>query len=146
MPQKTHYQDDLFILSVLVKTLDYCLSVEADQELFKEKIFNDIDFIDEKIRLFYSMLAQNSHLIERTEYLKLLDRITKDFLSSINDLVNKVYPCYEPYTDHIPGLIRMTGVLEPLRNDLLQTLKSATDGEIETELVSSDELSELLRI
>jgi hypothetical protein len=145
MPQKTHYQDDLFFLSVLAKTLDSGLSVEADPEYFRERVAGDIFFIDSSLRSFCEMLAQNSHLIERTEYLKLLERTTRSFSASIERLLAGGYPMSEAYEAYRP---QFKGILlgqKALLGELSEILRSTGQGENETDLVSSDELSELLR-
>lgn len=145
MPQKTHYQDDLFLLSVLTKTLDSGLAVEADPEYFRDRIAGDIFFIDSSLRNFSEMLAQNSHLIERTEYLKLLERTVRAFSVIVGRLVEGDYPmaaAYESYSPQLKGILQGQ---KALLFELSEALKTASQGGGETDLVSSDELSELLR-
>jgi len=145
MPQKTHYQDDLFLLSVLTKALDSGLAVEADPEYFRDRIAGDIFFIDSSLRNFSEMLAQNSHLIERTEYLKLLERTVRAFSVIVGRLVEGEYPmsaAYESYSPQLKGILQGQ---KALLFELSEALKTASQGGGETDLVSSDELSELLR-
>lgn len=145
MPQKTHYQDDLFFLSVLVKSLDSGLSVEADPEYFRERIAGDIFFIDSSLRGFGEMLAQNSHLIERTEYLKLLERTIRSFVASVERLVAGECPMSAAYETYHPQLKGILQGQKDLLGELSESLKVMGSGGGETDLVSSDELSELLR-
>ena len=145
MPQKTHYQDDLFLLSVLTKALDSGLAVEADPEYFRDRIAGDIFFIDSSLRNFSEMLAQNSHLIERTEYLKLLERTVRAFSVIVGRLVEGDYPMAAAYESYSPQLNGILQGQKALLFELSEALKTASQGGGETDLVSSDELSELLR-
>jgi hypothetical protein len=145
MSQKTHYQDDLFFLSVLTKALDAGLSVEADPEYFRERIAGDIFFIDSSVRSFSEMLAQNNHLIERTEYVKLLDRTARTFTSCLDRLLAGAYPMAEAYETYRPQFRGILLAQKALLSELGDILRAAGQGENETDLVSSDELSELLR-
>lgn len=145
MSQKTHYQDDLFILSVLVKSLEASLSVEADPEFYREHIAGDIIFVDATIRNFSGMLAQNSHLLDRTEYIKLLDRTARSFKAIIGKILDDEYPRADAYKSYAPQLAAVLREQEAIVQELGALLKSSADGESEVDLVSSDELSELLK-
>ena len=92
MPQMIHYQDDLFSLSVLVKSLDLILSTETDPDYFAERVGADIEFLDRSLRVFGSLLEQNTLLIERAEYLKLLERTVKSFLGVLERLSGSAWP------------------------------------------------------
>ncbi len=145
MSQKTHYQDDLFILSVLAKALDTSLSVEADPEYFQERIAGDLVFLDSTIRDFGEMLVQNSHLIERTEYVKLLERTARTFTGTVSRLLRGDYPMAGAYSEFAPQLAAIRQRQESTLVELERILKTSGEYESETDLVSSDELSELLK-
>lgn len=145
MPQKTHYQDDLFFLSLLARTLEAGLSVEADPEYFRERVEGDMRFIDGNLRNFGQMLAQSSHLIDRIEYLKLLERTSRSFTTCLQKLRDGAYPNAASYAADREGLAGLIAGQRALLAELDGLLRQAGQGENETDLVSSDELSELLR-
>jgi len=145
MPQKTHYQDDLFFLSLLARTLEAGLSVEADPEYFRERIEGDMRFIDGNLRSFGQMLAQSSHLIDRIEYLKLLERTSRTFTACLQKLRDGAYPNAAVYGGDRDSLNGLISGQRALLSELEKALSMSGQGESETDLVSSDELSELLR-
>lgn len=145
MPQKTHYQDDLFLLSVLVKSLEAGLSVEADAEYFRDRISGDIFFLDGSIRVFHGLLAQNAQLIERAEYLKLLERTARAFASIVDRLLAGRFPRAEDYSAYSAQFRSILEAQRAIVQDLAAVLQEADGGGSETDLVSQDELSELLR-
>ncbi len=145
MPQKTHYQDDLFFLSLLARTLEAGLSVEADPEYFRERIEGDLRFIDRNLRSFGQMLAQSSHLIDRIEYLKLLERTARSFAACLQKLRDGGYPNAAIYGEDREALAELISGQRALLSELEKALSLSGQGESETDLVSSDELSELLR-
>lgn len=139
MSQKIHYQDDLFILSVLVKALDATLSVEADSEFFHSRIIEDVSFLDKGIRTFHEMLSQNSHLLERIEYLKLLDRTANAFIDCLGKLETGHYSTQTRQFHDIRA------IHASLQAERAQILCSTYKDGAEIDLVSSDEISELLK-
>jgi hypothetical protein len=145
MPQKIHYQDDLFILSTIVKGLEACLLVEADPEFFAERVAGEVLFLDEKIRYFAEILLQNGHLIERLEYLKLLERTGKLFLSCLERIASKDCAIGREISSNAIRFEAMRQSLRARLSEIGNALRTAVEGESETDLVSSDELSELLR-
>jgi len=91
-----HYQDDLFSLSVLVRSLDLILSTETDPDYFAERVDGDIGFLDRSLMVFSSLLEQNTLLVERAEYLKLLERTVKAFIGVLDRLAGSGYPAPNP--------------------------------------------------
>jgi hypothetical protein len=144
MPQMIHYQDDLFALSALVKALDLVLATDADPDFFAQRVEGDVAFLDVSLRHFGGLLIQNSLLIERAEYLKLLERAVRSFAGILDRLAGRKYPHAEAFARGL-RLEPMLASQKALLASLDELLKSAASGESETELVSQDEMSELLR-
>ena len=140
-----HYQDDLFILSVMVKSLDACLSSEADPELFGDRIMGDIAFADGCSRRFYALLGQNPLLIERAEYLKLLERTVRSFAAVLEGLIAGSYPRASDYSSYRQQLEATLREAKGLLAELAPLVSSSAEGGSVNEVVSQDELSELLR-
>jgi hypothetical protein len=145
MPQMIHYQDDLFFLSVQVKSLDSVLSTEADPEYFRERVLADIAFLDRNLRTFGSMLSQNALLIDRPEYLKLLERAVRAFAGILDKLLGSGYPRAEAYAAQAAALRESLAAQRELLYALEGQLSTSLSDEAETDHVSQDELSGLLR-
>jgi hypothetical protein len=145
MPQMIHYHDDLFFLSVYVKTLDAVLSTEADPEYFLDHIVGEIGFLDGAIKNFGSMLTGNTLLIDRSEYLKLLERTVRMFSLILEKLIGADYPRSDAFSQFASRFRETLLSQKQLLAELGGELSSALSGEVETDHVSQDELSGLLR-
>jgi len=145
MSQMIHYQDDIFGLSVLTKSLDLILSTDADPEYFSARIGADLDFLDKSLGAFCQLLDQNSLLIERAEYLKLLERTIKTYIGILGRLEGSGYPRAQDFADDGAKLAAVAARQKELLGKVSALLATSLSGEAETDLVSQDELSELLR-
>jgi hypothetical protein len=145
MSQMIHYQDDLFSLSVLVKSLDLILSTETDPDFFGERVGADLDFLDKSLESFGLLLEQNGLLIERAEYLKLLERTVKTFIGILGRLEGSGYPRAQAFAGDGARVAAIMSKQHELLGRISGLLNSSLSGDAETDLVSQDELSELLR-
>ena len=145
MPQMIHYQDDLFLLSVLVKALDSGLSTEADPEYFRERVAGDLFFLDSSLKTFRGLLIQNTLLIERPEYLKLLEQTSRALQQILERLLNGSYPQAGEYVSYRPQFEAILRGQAAIVEELSGLLRSSLAEEAEIDLVSQDELSELLK-
>jgi hypothetical protein len=145
MSQMIHFQDDIFFLSVLVKALDAGLSTEADPEHFRERVAGDLFFLDGSLKSFRGLLAQNALLIGRSEYVKLLERSSRSYVQLLERLVGGEYPRSEAYSSYRPQLEAVLKEQKAILAELDGILDISLSGSTETDLVSQDELSELLK-
>jgi hypothetical protein len=145
MSQMIHYQDDLFSLSVLVKSLDLILSTETDPDYFVERVDGDIAYLDRSLRAFGYLLEQNTLLVERAEYLKLLERTVKAFIGTLDRLAGSGYPRAREYAGDGRRVGSAAAEQKALLGRLGELLRSSLAGDAETDLVSQDEMSELLK-
>jgi hypothetical protein len=145
MSQMIHYQDDLFSLSVLVKSLDLILSTDTDPDYFAMRVATDLDFLDKTLEAFCTLLEQNTLLIERAEYLKLLERTVKTFIGVLGRLEGAGYPRAQAFAGDGARLAAVAAGQRALLGRLGALLSSSLTEDAETDLVSQDELSELLK-
>ena len=136
MSQMIHYQDDLFSLSVLVKSLDLILSTETDPDYFAGRVEGDIDFLGRSLRAFGALLEQNTLLVERAEYLKLLERTVKAFIGALDRLAGSGYPRAQAYAGDGQQIGAATTEQRALLGRLGELLRSSLAGDAETDLVS----------
>lgn len=145
MSKMIHYQDDLFSISVLVRSLDLMLATEADPEYFSERVASELVFIAKSLSAFGELLEQNSLLIERAECLKLLQRNVKAFVGILDRLSGSGYPHAEAFSGGSPRLAELAAQQKALLAKLSEALSSSLSDDAETDLVSQDEMSELLK-
>ncbi|HUW41193.1 MAG TPA: hypothetical protein VMV90_09265 [Rectinemataceae bacterium] len=145
MPQIIHYQDDLFFLSVLIKALDSGLSTEADAEHFRGTVLGNIEFIGSSLGRFLELLEQNIVLIDRAEYAKLLERTARAYAIVLEKLLGGSYPAAEAYSGSRQQLLELDSTRKNAQSRLEALLAATMGDEGGSDLVSEDELSELLR-
>lgn len=87
MSVKVHYEDNLFYLSTLIKSLKAGLSLDIDPEYFIDQIVEDILFVDSTLVKSFNSLKANPHLIKRKEYLRVILRTKKVFIDFLEEIV-----------------------------------------------------------
>lgn len=143
MSQRIHVQDDLFFINLMVKTLRDGFSLEIDGDIFLDKAVDDIVFIDKALAKLFDFLEQNTHLIERKEYLRSLLQIDKQYADLLSGILNRDYSFSEAMEDY---RTKISGIWDEHRRlfSSIQSMLSLTDEFGQTDIVSHDELSGLL--
>jgi len=121
------------------------ITLDADPELFLEKILNDIYFTDHTLGILLEYLLENSRLIERDELLDHFSEAERLFSQVVQELL------IHEGSLSIREIPSISEKLTSLRNvslerrktvDNLDTPETSTSG---SPVVSSDELTELLK-
>jgi hypothetical protein len=144
MTKHINFEDNIFILNVRVRMIRDLLALDADPGLFLDKTIDDVEFIDYTLEALLTILMGNSRLLERDEEL--------DNLSSLEWQFSRVLSEFFSGTGTISA-VRLPVIREKimlLRNRSAERRKiiekDRNDGGKTAEpLVSSDELSELLK-
>lgn len=89
MAKKIHYDDNLFYLREIIKSLKRGYSVEIDNEYFRDKITEDVLFIDAILRRMCSNLMKNDQLIKRPEVLRSLMISIIQYLEVLDMIISK---------------------------------------------------------
>ncbi len=104
MGAKVHYEDNLFFLHSILRTIESGLRLDIDPEYFKDKILEDVFFIDATLMRTFSSLKDNAFLINRASYLRSLRRTLRafiDFLASVNAGKLEAAAILEAYRDRL---------------------------------------------
>lgn len=86
MGAKVHYEDNLFFLHSILRNLDSGLRLDLDPEYFRDKILEDIFFIDATLMRTFSSLKNNGFLIHRSSYLRSLRRTVRAYIEFLQRL------------------------------------------------------------
>jgi hypothetical protein len=145
MPAHTNYEDNIFYVTTLVKGLKAGLSLEIDPDLYKDKVVEDLLFVDAVLLKIFAALRANANLIRRADYLRSLMRAVRLF----SDLLDALISGDLPFSDEVSGMeMKLRGLrstqkknLEEIR-EILDNL-NAEDAEKE-DIVSQEEYRFLL--
>jgi hypothetical protein len=144
MTKHINFEDNIFILNVRLRMIRDLLALDADPGLFLDKTIDDIEFIDYILDALLTILMENSRLLERGEELDNLSNLEWQFSRVLSDFFNSsgtISAARFPVIREKIMLLRNRGAE---RRKTIE--KGQNDGGKTTEpLVSSDELSELLK-
>ncbi|MBN2532952.1 MAG: hypothetical protein JXB88_08675 [Spirochaetales bacterium] len=104
-----HYEDNIFFLHLQVKTLKDGIKLDLNAGFFIQKIIQDIFFYANTIDHIYRKLKSNPHLLKRSDYLKNMERLKKNFNGVIDDILSKRSPLsqsFESYADRLLTIAR----------------------------------------
>ena len=99
MATKVNYDDNLFYLHSLVKNLRSGLLLELDTGYFRDKVVEDLFYVDRTLQQIFEALRVNSYLINRRDHLRELMRVKRAFA----DLIASVLDGTLPWGENLDG-------------------------------------------
>jgi FMN phosphatase YigB (HAD superfamily) len=145
MNKRVNFEDNIFILMNRIRILRDLLSLDADPELFLEKTLDDMDFITQALGMLLRQLMENRHFIERSELFRDFEELEWQFSQVLSGFINSQGTLsIEDY----PAIIEKIRILRSRsleRRRTAETAGGAPENHAGEPVVSSDELSELLK-
>jgi len=145
MNKCVNFEDSLFILAMRIRLIRDILTLDASPELFLQKTADDIMFTDHIFSVLLAYLEENHQLIERAELLQQVSdlewqfsQLLQSFLLHDGNLSVKMLPDLQ---EKIAGC--RASSLERL--SIAERLRPIESGNDKSSIVSSDELTELLK-
>lgn len=147
MAIQINYEDDIFLLQTMIKTLRAAVQLEVDADLFRDKIVEDALFIHTTIQKLFRGLYENPRLLRRMEYLR-------DVMRAKNNLIEALDSCLDEQSPLYVHLAAYSGKLRAYRNeqmtdvDDIRALLKRNGDEDETDdedVVSQEEFLSLLK-
>ncbi len=143
MTRKINYEDDIFTLSLLVRTLRDVLKLEIDPEFFKERVVTDITFLDSSINKVYQSLVESPFFLKRSDHLKSMQKLKRSFAGLLDDIAGR----RTPFAEFLAGIEeRCRGLSEAHTRDAQEIRSSLSQSGVmeEEHMVSEDEFKILL--
>lgn len=144
MASKVHYEDDLFFLHSILRTVEAGLRLDVDHEFFQDKILEDIFFIDATLMRLFSSLKENPYLINRITYLRSLRRTIVAFSDFLGQFVRGdlgFHAAADAYTERLTAAVHSH---ENVRREIDLILDQEDADDETAALVSSEEYGFLL--
>ena len=147
MPHVIHYEDDIFIADGLVRVLCDAARLEPDPDVIGDMVVATARLADSTLRHVKDLVLQNAHLVERPEYLRLLARTTMSLADALSDMLRPGAPLSQSVASSSDELERMAAAHRAAATELRDIMhESIGENTSSEDLVSGDELSELLRL
>ncbi|MHB9291005.1 hypothetical protein Holit_00075 [Hollandina sp. SP2] len=145
MNKHINFEDNIFLINIRLRMVQDMLVLEPDPELFLKKTMEDIDFIDDILGLLLDGLLENSHLIERNEQMVNLYDIECQFLQILTQFLTGSGNISVLRFPVLREKITFLQAHSMTRKKLIDDSRNETDQSIMEPLVSTDELSALLK-
>ena len=149
MNKRINFEDSIFIVMMRLRMIRDVITLDADPELFLEKILDDIYFTDDVLRTLMGYLEENSRLTKRDELMEHLSEAELQFSRCIDGILNNKGNLT------VREIASIGEKLIFLQNDSIERRKAIeelTSGPVNRDddpadgsKVSSEELSELLK-
>lgn len=144
MSAKIHYQDNLYYLHSLIKTLESGMKLDIDGEYFTEKIVEDLLFIDASLMQVFSSLKDNAVLVGRLGYLRALRRTVNAFIALLESIAAKALPFASSLTVYQEKIASTARGQQRARAEIDAILDNPAEQNQHEELVSEQEFNGLL--
>jgi hypothetical protein len=86
MTRKINYEDDLFALSLVVRSLRDIARLEVDADLFADRVAEDASFVDDASLRILAGLKASPFLVHRTDYLRSLQKLLRSLAGLLEEL------------------------------------------------------------
>lgn len=145
MPQHVNYADDLYYIHTMVKSLKSGMNLELDPDVFRDKITEDILFIDSVFFRLLTSLKQNDRLIKRQEYLRMLLRALRNYDEFLGQTIEGELPFSKHLSDLREKLTAVREHVQEISQEIREILTVEGSREDTTSLISPEEYEFLLQ-
>ena len=144
MAEKIHYDDNIFFMTALIRTLDDAVNLSIDADYFADKVLEDTLFLDTSIQKLYSSLKENTHLIRRDAYLHSIIKLKKAYGRLLENLLSTNGNFAAPFETMRPKIRRIAaGHLNDV-NEVRKDLNKAEKVKVDNDMISYEELNFLM--
>ena len=140
-----NYEDDIFYLAHIVKKLSDGIKLDIDPHSFKDKIYEEILFINNTTGNLFNSLKKSQLKINRDLLLKNMLRLNRHYSNLLNDIINDNCSFTKYLQDYVDKLSSIQGqhaeYIEEIE-DLLSEISKGSNGD--QEIISEEEMRILL--
>ncbi len=144
MPVKVHYDDNLYYVQSILRTVEAGLRLDIDLEYFYDKILEDIFFVEATINRTHMELRDNPTQINRVDHLRALRRASLAFTVFLDTLIAHGFRVSGRFQMYFEKFTRTLEEQKKLRDMVDGQLDQLDPDDEQEELVSSEEFGFLL--
>ena len=145
MNKRINFEDNIFILMMRIRMIRDIITLDADPELFMEKLLDDICFADHTLGILLGYLKENQRLIGLDELLEQFSDVEWQFSLVLKDLLDHEGNISVSENQLISEKITAFRNNSMERRRSSNELSSAGENMSGSPIVSSDEITELLK-
>lgn len=144
MSAKIHYEDNLFFLHSILRTVEAGLRLDINVEFFGDKILEDVFFVDAMLLRTMAALKENDQLVNRTAYLRSLRRTVTAYSSFIDRAIAGDLGYNDIFSPYTEKLTASAAAHSSIRREIDALLDRIEPDEETNNIVSSEEFGFLL--
>jgi hypothetical protein len=147
MRNTIHYEEDLFYLTLLMKTLREGLQLPVDSEYFQTKFLGDLEFVGDTLDKLFLTLKENTSLIHRSEYLYNLVKAEDTYVELLSVALATADPgeARESLAEHRSELVRRRDGHDTDAHEIRGMLRLVDTEEERQDVITADELALLTK-
>ncbi|MCD6342409.1 MAG: hypothetical protein J7L76_01345 [Spirochaetaceae bacterium] len=144
MAEKIHYDDNIFFMTALIRTLDDAVNLSIDADYFADKVLEDTLFLDTSIQKLYSSLKENTHLIRRDAYLHSIMKLKKAYGRLLENLLSTNGNFDTSFETMRPKIRRIAASHLNDVNEVRKNLNEVEKVKVDNDMISYEELNFLM--
>lgn len=138
------FQDNIYQLARSIDTLYEGFMLELSEDIFLDKALDDILFFDSAIQKIVYLMRENSRLADYIDILHSLHSCEERFIRLLDSLLQGNSTMKEGLTQFMAKIQGIRNAHSALRNELSQGIHKGDSSSDARDIVSRNELSELL--
>ena len=145
MTRRVNYEDNIFYLTLIFKSISASLLLNIDTDLYRDRIIEDIRFLDKTSASIYQSLKANHLMIDRFTHLKGLQKLNSKVIALLEDILEERFPLASSLEQDFDLLQRIQSNRETELagiNEMITKQKESTDDQ--EPIVSEEEFKFLL--
>ena len=145
MTRRVNYEDNIFYLTLIFKGISASLLLNIDTDLYRDRIIEDIRFLDKTSASIYQSLKANHLMIDRFTHLKGLQKLNSKVIALLEDILEERLPLASSLDQDFDLLQRIQSNRETELagiNEMITKQKGSTDDQ--EPIVSEEEFKFLL--
>jgi hypothetical protein len=139
MTRKINYEDDLFALSLLVRTLRDLAQLEVDAELFRDAVLAVLAAVEQAAERIGTGLQASPFLVHRDEHLRELQKLERSLAVLMEELGGGKAALAAGLRDRADGFL-VSAAAHENQADAIDGLLDGTSGVDDGHIVSAEEL------
>jgi hypothetical protein len=92
MTRRVNYDDNIFYLTLVFKGIAAGLKLNIDTGLYRDRILEDIRFLDKTCSSIYQSLKADHLMIDRLTHIKGLQKLNANFIALLGDILEERLP------------------------------------------------------
>lgn len=137
MEKQINFGDNIFFLTLILKDLSSGVRLSLDNDIFLDKLVEDIFFLEGSIEKVFELIKQRVLLIDRLEHLKNLETLSSDFAAFLGEIIMAAVPVAE----HLAAFSEKFNNVKDNQHKLVSEMREIIHGTDQSETTEEDMVS-----